>query len=149
VSVDSTLKPKYDQAVKDLEAAKSKISALEKNLKGKESEISDLKSRLQVAQAAAVSGTSGGAGDEDPLIEMVEKLMKEMEEMARENEEYLANLEKDLEQSAEKPALAAVEAPKVETPVPKIQVTQETEKAPAPPKPVASPQPTAKPAFKK
>ncbi len=143
-AVDGVLKAKYEQALKDLDAAKSKIAGLEKDVKTKEAQINDLKSRLQVAMASASSSSAAGPGDEDPLIEMVEKLMKEMEEMARENEEYLAKLEQDL---------AGPQQQKQQE-VPKIQVSkvEDAEKAPAPPKPVASAQPTAgqaKPAVKK
>lgn len=88
-------KTKYEQAVKDLDAVKSKVAGLEKDVKSKESEIAELKGRLQVALATNTGGASGSM-DDDPLIEMVEKLMKEMEAMAKENEEYMARLEEEI-----------------------------------------------------
>lgn len=95
-------KAKYEQAIKDLDAAKSKVAGLEKDVKSKESEIAELKGRLQVALATNTGGGAPGSMEDDPLIEMVEKLMKEMEAMAKENEEYMARLEEEIF-SADKP----------------------------------------------
>jgi len=90
----SEWKTKYEQALKDLDVARAKCTNLEKDLKGKEAEVAELKGRLQVA--IATNSSAGVAGEEDPLIEMVEKLMKEMEAMAKENEEYMARLEEEI-----------------------------------------------------
>lgn len=89
-------KAKYEQAIKDLDSVKSKVAALEKDVKSKESDIAELKGRLQVALATNTGGAASGTADDDPLIEMVEKLMKEMEAMAKENEEYMARLEEEI-----------------------------------------------------
>jgi len=85
------LKDRYDRAVRDLEAARTKVAALEKQLREKDSEVTDLRSRLTTALAGA--GSAGG--EDDPLVEMVEHLLKDMEQMAKESEEYLAQVEKE------------------------------------------------------
>lgn len=88
-------KTKWEQSKRDAEQRATKIGELEAALKAREKEVAELKAKLATASIANAGPAMVGVED-DPLIEMVEKLLKDMEEMAKESEAYLAQVEKDL-----------------------------------------------------
>ena len=154
-SASSADKARYEQALRDLEAARSKVASLEKQLKQKDSECADLRSRLSVATAAAASSSSASGvtagGEDDPLVEMVERLLKDMEQMAQESEEYLAQVEKEFPSlTAASPKAPSEPTDSDDEPIRPIKVAPQTASQ-LPAKPAVSSstaptQPAAKPA---
>lgn len=141
-SASSADKARYEQALRDLEAARSKVAGLEKQLKQRDAECADLRSRLSVATAAAASsGSAAGVaagGEDDPLVEMVERLLKDMEQMAQESEEYLAQVEKEFPSlTAASPKAPSEHTDSDDEPIRPVKVV-----------PPAAAQPAAKPAAK-
>lgn len=140
---DKELQSKYEQAKKNLENANTRITQLEQTIKNKDGEIADLKSRLMKANAAASSGVVATGGEEDPLIEMVEKLLKDMEDMAKESEEYLAQVEKEFpslggkHQSEEEEESEEEEVKPVKQEAPKPAAAAAPQTKPAAPAPAA------------